>query len=80
LQNRTPAEQERTVTPSPRLTSIAGVARALIATVGVDEGVAILIAQFGWDVTFAALARIEGPDAAAALWLAVERLVDDVPS
>lgn len=62
---------------SPRLTSIAGVARALIATVGVDEGVAILIAQFGWDVAFSALARIEGPDACAAMWLALEQLVGE---
>lgn len=65
---------------SPRLSSIAGVARALIATVGVEEGVAILTAQFGWDVAFAALARLEGPDASRALWLAVEQLCSgDLP-
>ncbi len=68
------------MSPSPRLSSIAGVARALIATVGVEEGVAILSAQFGWDVTFAALARLEGTDACKALWLAVESLgTDDLP-
>lgn len=65
----------------PRLTSIAGVARALLATVGVDEGVGILVGQFGWDVTFAALAQLPGEDAAKALWRAVERLVhDDLPT
>lgn len=64
---------------SPRLSSIAGVARALIATVGVEEGVAILTAQFGWDVTFAAIARLEGPEAGHALWLAVESLCRDLP-
>jgi geranylgeranyl pyrophosphate synthase len=65
------------VNSSPRLTSIAGVARALIATVGVDEGVAILTAQFGWDVAFSALARLEGPEACAALWKTVEQLCTD---
>lgn len=61
----------------PRLTSIAGVARALIATVGVDEGVAILTAQFGWDVAFSAIARLEGPEACAALWRTVEQLLSE---
>ena len=59
---------------APRLKSITGVARALMATVGVDEAVEILVAQFGWDVAFSALAGLEGPDAAAALWRAVESL------
>jgi hypothetical protein len=45
-----------------------------MATVGVDEAVEILVAQFGWDVAFSALAGLEGPDAAAALWRAVESL------
>ncbi len=67
--------------PLPRLTSIAGVARALLATVGVDEGVGILVAQFGWDVTFLAVAQLPGDEAAHALWRAVERLVhDDLPT
>jgi hypothetical protein len=65
------------VNSSPRLTSIAGVARALIATVGIEEGVAILTAQFGWDVAFSALAHIESPEACAALWMVVEQLVCD---
>lgn len=62
---------------SPRLTSIAGVARALIATVGVEEGVAILTAQFGWDVAFSALARLEGQEACQAMWVTLERLCAD---
>lgn len=66
---------------APRLSSIAGVARALIATVGVDDGVSILIGQFGWDTTFSALARIEAPEASVAMWRSVEILVcDDLPA
>jgi len=69
------------VEPLPRLTSIAGVARALLATVGVDEGVRILVAQFGWDVTVLALAQLAGDDAAEGLWRAVQELVrDDLPT
>jgi hypothetical protein len=65
------------VDASPRLSSIAGVARALIATVGIEEGVAILITQFGWDVAFSALACLEGPDACAALFASLQRLACD---
>ena len=61
--------------PSPRLASVAGVARALISTVGVDEAVTILLCQFGWDVTVAALAHLDGPEAGVALWRVVEREV-----
>lgn len=60
--------------PMPRLKSITGVARALLATVGPHDAVEILVSQFGWDVTFRALAQVEGPDGQVALWLAVERL------
>lgn len=65
---------------TPRLKSITGVARALLATVGVADAVAILTSQFGWDVAFSALAALDGQDASAALWKAVEQLVADVPS
>ena len=61
----------------PRLSSISGVARALIATVGVDDAVTILTTQFGWDTAFIALARLEVPEAATALWRATEQLVCD---
>lgn len=64
---------------APRLTSIAGVARALIATVGVDDAVGILIGQFGWDVAFSALARLDCPEASVALWRSVEMLMCDEP-
>ena len=65
--------------PQPRLSSISGVARALIATVGVDDAVMILTSQFGWDVAFIALARLEVPEAATALYRAAEQLLlDDV--
>lgn len=65
--------------PAPRLTSIAGVARALIATVGVDDAVGILISQFGWDVAFSALSRLDCPEASVALWRSVEMLTVDEP-
>ena len=65
--------------PQPRLSSISGVARALIATVGVDDAVMILTSQFGWDVAFIALARLEVPEASIALYRAAEQLLlDDV--
>lgn len=62
---------------TPRLRSIAGVARALIATVGVDEAVTILVSQFGWDVAFTALSHLDGPEGAHAMWLALEQDVFD---
>lgn len=61
----------------PRLSSISGVARALIATVGVDDAVTILTTQFGWDTAFIALARLEVPEATTALWRATEQLLCD---
>lgn len=65
----------------PRLSSISGVARALIATIGVDEAVTILTAQFGWDTAFIALANLEVPEASTALWKATEQLLcDDLAS
>ena len=59
----------------PRLASITGVARALMATVGVEEAVNILTVQFGWDVAFNALAGLDGPEAGRALWIALEDAV-----
>lgn len=64
---------------APRLTSIAGVARALIATVGVDDAVGILTSQFGWDVAFSALSRLDCPEASVALWRSVEMLICEEP-
>lgn len=59
---------------TPRLTSITGTSRALIATVGVDEAVDTLVAQFGWDATVQAVARIEGDIGGRALGRAVAGL------
>ena len=61
----------------PRLSSISGVARALIATIGVDEAVSILVTQFGWDVAFNALAKIDSPEASSAMFRCVAHLVYD---
>jgi hypothetical protein len=61
----------------PRLSSISGVARALIATVGVDDAVTILTTQFGWDTAFIALAQLDTPEGATGMWRAVEHLVHD---
>lgn len=63
--------------PIPRLTSVTGVSRALLTILGTEEAMRVLIAQFGWDVAFNAVARIEGTQGAAALWRAVETLCCD---
>ena len=68
-----PVERPR----QPRLSSISGVARALIATIGVDDAVTILTTQFGWDTAFIALARLEVPEASTAMWKATEQLLCD---
>ena len=73
LAGEPPVERQR----QPRLSSISGVARALIATVGVDDAVTILTTQFGWDTAFIALARLEVPEATTALWRATEQLLCD---
>ena len=59
---------------TPKLRSITGVARALIATVGVDEAVTILLTQFGWDVAFTAVSHVEGPEGSRAMWWTLERV------
>lgn len=61
----------------PRLSSISGVARALIATIGVDEAVSILVTQFGWDVAFNALAKIDSAEGTEAMFRCVSHLVYD---
>ena len=59
---------------TPKLRSITGVARALIATVGVEEAVTILLTQFGWDIAFSAVSHVEGPEGSHAMWLTLERV------
>lgn len=56
---------------APRITSVMGVARALLSTVGVDDAVEVLVLEFGWDLAFQSLALLSGDDAAeafAACW------------
>jgi hypothetical protein len=69
--------EDDTVDRTPRLTSVMGVARALLTTVDERETVEVLIAEFGWDVTFQALALLRGDAAARAFGMAWEHLVLD---
>lgn len=62
---------------TPRLTSVMGVARALLATVEVREAVAVLVIEYGWDVSFQALALLRGEDAREAFGAAWEVLVTE---
>ena len=59
---------------APRLKSITGVSRALIGTIGVRDAVAVLIAQFGWDLTFCAVSYIPDDEGKEALWVTLEAL------
>ena len=58
-----------------RLTSVMGVARALLCTVDVRDAVEILVGEFGWDVSFQALALLRGDDAEQAFALAWTELL-----
>jgi hypothetical protein len=62
----------------PRLTTVMGVSRAVIATVGPADAARVLIDEFGWDVTFQALALLRGDDARAAFGATWSALVLDV--
>lgn len=62
---------------TPRLTSVMGVARALLATIDERETVEVLVAEFGWDVAFQALALLRGEHANKAFGLAWELLATD---
>jgi hypothetical protein len=59
-------ELERAVRDEPRLTTVMGVARAVLATVGPRDTARVLIDEFGWDATFHALALLKGDAAVAA--------------
>lgn len=62
--------------PGPlRLTSVMGVARALLATVSTEDAVDIMVGEFGWDATFQACALLRGADAADAFAVCWQRLV-----
>ena len=54
---------------------ITGAARPMVAAVGAEQAVALLVDQFGWDDTFAALAASDTPEACRALWWMVASLV-----
>jgi hypothetical protein len=64
----------------PRLTTVMGVARAVLATVGPPHAVPALVEEFGWDATFQALAVLGGGDARDAFGVAWSALVLDVTS
>lgn len=58
-----------------RLSSVMGVARAMLGTFAPAETVEVLIIEFGWDVAFQALLLLRGRDAERALLLTMERLL-----
>lgn len=62
---------------TPRLTSVMGVARALLATIDERESVEVLVAEFGWDVAFQALALLRGESASRAFGYAWEHLATE---
>ena len=59
----------------PRLTAVLGVTRAMLSTLGPEEAVEVLLAEFGWDATFQALALLRGPDAEVAFGLVWQQLL-----
>lgn len=64
--------------PGPlRLTSVMGVARALLATISTEDAVEILVGEFGWDATFQACSLLRGDRAADAFAVCWQRLVTE---
>ncbi len=63
--------------PPPRLTAVLGVVKAMLATLGPEDALDVLLAEFGWDVTFSTLALIREPVAQRAFGLAWQRLLLD---
>lgn len=59
----------------PRLTTMMGVARALMTTLDDDEVVDVLLGEFGWDATFQMFAFLRGDDARRLFGLTWERLL-----
>lgn len=60
-----------------RLSSVMGVARALLGTFAPREAVEVLLLEFGWDVTFQSLVLLRGEDAEQALLLTLEHLLTE---
>lgn len=64
--------------PGPlRLTSVMGVARALLATLSTSDAVEILVGEFGWDATFQACSLLRGDLADEAFGICWQRLVTE---
>ncbi len=63
---------------TPRPSSVAGVARALVIAMGPGDAAEILVSQFGWDAAVHALASLEGEEPRTALYQAVAYLRSDV--
>jgi hypothetical protein len=63
-----------------RLTTVMGVARAVLATVGAHAAVPALLDEYGWDRTFQALALLRGDDAEEAFGLVWQTLLLDAVS
>lgn len=64
--------------PAPlRLTSVMGVARALLATISTEDAVDILVGEFGWDATFQACSLLRGADAEDAFAVCWQRLITE---
>lgn len=61
--------------PAPRLTAVLGVARAMLDTLGAEDAVDVLVAEFGWDTTFETLALLRGGRANRAFGIVWERLL-----
>jgi hypothetical protein len=59
----------------PRLTTMMGVARALMAALDDNDVIEVLLAEFGWDPSFQMLALLRGADAARLFGLMWERLL-----
>ncbi|MEX1162484.1 MAG: hypothetical protein WEB03_02780 [Nitriliruptor sp.] len=62
----------------PRLTTVMGVARAVLATVTPADAARVLVDEFGWDAAFQALAVLRGDDANEAFGATWSALVLDV--
>jgi hypothetical protein len=60
-----------------RLTTVMGVARAVLATVGAPAAVPALLDEYGWDRSFQALALLRGDDAEEAFGLVWQALLLD---
>jgi hypothetical protein len=62
---------------TPRITAVMGLARALLDTLGPEEAVDVLLSEFGWDLSFQALALVRSEATPRALGVVCERLLLD---